>query len=148
MRDSYVPAEVKDPVAEARRYVQNAKDTIQKADLNTETQLYRDQKYVRMAGNTLWNGVLLILDTVFQVTHYNKNRAHFSDYQKAIVQRDYKLLDFVITGYNVMHLSMGYDGILKKSICNDGFSLANEIIDRCAAMLNKSKIVFNEKGFN
>ena len=138
MRDSSVPTEVKDPVAEARRYVQNAKDTIQKADLNTETQLYRDPKYVRMAGNTLWNGVLLILDAVFQVTHNNKNRAHFSDYQKAIVQRDYKLLDFVITGYNVMHLSMGHDGILKKSICNDGFSLANEIIDRCAAMLTQS----------
>lgn len=135
MRDSNVPSEVKDPVAEARRYVQNAKDTLQKADLNTETQLYRDPKYVRMAGNTLWNGVLLILDAVFQVTDNNKNRPHFSDYQRAVAQRDYKLLDFVTTGYNVMHLSMGYDGILKKSICNDGIHLANEIIDRCAVML-------------
>ena len=135
MRDSNVPTEVKDSVAEARRYVQNAKDTLQKADLNTETQLYRDPKYVRMAGNTLWNGVLLILDAVFQVTDNNKNRPHFSDYQRAVAQRDYKLLDFVTTGYNVMHLSMGYDGILKKSICNDGIHLANEIIDRCAVML-------------
>ena len=88
-----------------------------------------------MAGNTLWNGVLLILDAVFQVTDNNKNRLHFSDYQRAVAQRDYKLLDFVTTGYNVMHLSMGYDGILKKSICNDGIHLANEIIDRCAVML-------------
>ena len=148
MRDSSVPTEVKDPVAEARRYVQNAKDVLQKADLNTETQLYRDPKYVRMAGNTLWNGVLVILEAVFQVTDNNKTRPHFSDYQRAIAQRDYKLLDFVTTGYNVMHLSMGYDGNRAKSTCQDGFRLANEIIDRCAAMLNKSKIVFNEKGFN
>ena len=78
MRDSSVPTEVKDPVAEARRYVQNAKDVLQKADLNTETQLYRDPKYVRMAGNTLWNGVLVILEAVFQVTDNNKTRPHFS----------------------------------------------------------------------
>lgn len=135
MRDSNVPTEVKDPVAEARRYVQNAKDTIQKADLNTETQLYRDQKYVRMAGNTLWNGVLLILEAVFHVAKNKKTRPDYYDYQHVIAQRDYKLLDFVTTGYNVMHLSMGYDGVLKKSICNDGFQLANEIIDRCARML-------------
>lgn len=136
MRDSSSPAEVKDPVAEARRYVQNAKDILlKKADLNTETQLYRDPKYIRMAGNTLWNGVLLILEAVFHVAKNKKTRPDYYDYQHVIAQRDYKLLDFVTTGYNVMHLSMGYDGVLKKSICNDGILLANEIIDRCATML-------------
>ena len=126
----------KDPVGEARRYVQNAKDLLlEKADLNVETQLYRDKKYVRMAGNTLWNGVLLILEAVFHVGEHKKTRVDYHDYLPVIVQRDHKLLDYVTTGYEVMHLSMGYDGILKKSICMDGIQLANEIIDRCAKML-------------
>lgn len=62
MRDSNHPETYTDPVAEARRYVQNAKDLLEeKGKLDVETQLYKDRKYVRMAGNTLWNGVLLIL---------------------------------------------------------------------------------------
>ena len=34
-----------------------------------------------------------------------------------------------------MHLSMGYDGILKKFICNDGIEIVKNIIDRCEKML-------------
>ena len=66
---------VVDPVSEARRYVENAKVLLKEhGDLDFETQLYQDRKYVRMAGNTLWNGVLLILDAVFHVK--NKKRQH------------------------------------------------------------------------
>ena len=50
-------------------------------------------------------------------------------------KRDKKLLALVNSGYNVMHLSMGYDGNLSKTVCQDGVHLANEIIDRCATML-------------
>ena len=136
MRDSSSKTASKDPVGEARRYVQNAKDLLlEKADLNVETQLYRDKKYVRMAGNTLWNGVLLILDAVFKVNDNKVIRIHFSDYQQAVAQRDRKLLDYVTTGYDVMHLSMGYDGNLNKMTCQEGVRIANEIIDRCATML-------------
>lgn len=46
-----------------------------------------------------------------------------------------KLLGWVCDGYDVMHLSMTYDGVQNKSVCDAGFELANEIIDRCAAML-------------
>lgn len=136
MRDSNSITTVYDPVSDARRYVQNAKDILnEKADLNPETQYYRDKKYVRMAGNTLWNGVLLILDAVFNVTNNKKNRPDINDYRQAISQRDQKLLDHVNVGYDVMHLSMGYDGILKKSICNDGIQIANSIINRCEKLL-------------
>ena len=78
MRDSRSTNVVNDPVLEARRYVQNAKDLLtEKADLDTETQLYRDKKYVRMAGNTLWNGVLLILEAVFHVGNVKKTRVDY-----------------------------------------------------------------------
>ena len=127
---------VADPVAEARRYVENAKTILrEKADLDPSTQFYGDRKYVRMAGNTLWNGVLLILDAVFHVKKEIKGRPSIDDYQKAIVKRDKKLLDYVDSGYNIMHLGMGYDGVLKKSICQEGINIANDIIERCSRML-------------
>ena len=136
MRDSSSITSEYNPVSDARRYVQNAKDILnEKADLNPETQYYRDKKYVRMAGNILWNGVLLILDAVFHVTKNKKSRPDISDYKQVIAKRDQKLLDHVNVGYDVMHLSMGYDGILKKSICSDGIQIANNIIDRCESLL-------------
>ena len=147
MKDSSINT-VKDPVSEARRYVQNAKELLrEKADLDTETQHYRDRKYVRMAGNTLWNGVLLILEEVFHVGETKKNRPDFYDYQNVVAKRDLKLLTWVNTGYELLHLSMGYDGILKKSVCQDGIEVANDIIDRCADMLKSAgSAEINERG--
>ena len=137
MKDSSYSSDIViDPVSEARRYVLNAKDILlEKADLDKETQFYRDKKYVRMAGNTLWNGVLLILEAVFHVKKNKNQRVDYYDYQSVIAKRDLKLLSYVTAGYEVIHLCMGYDGVLKKSVCMDGIHLANDIIDRCAQML-------------
>lgn len=137
MRDSNINEVYEDPVEEARRYVQNAKDLLNgKGKLNIEGQYYEDRKYVRMAGNTLWNGVLLILNAVFHVKKTKKSRPHFIDYEKAIAKRDLKLLELVNIGYDAMHLSMGYDGNPLKANCQGSIHLANDIIDRCAVMLN------------
>ncbi|MBO6027187.1 MAG: DUF5618 family protein [Bacteroidales bacterium] len=136
MKDAIHVEDFEDPVKEARRYVQNAKDILnQNGKLDTEFQFYKDRKYVRMAGNTLWNGVLLILDAVFHVKTDERNRPDIRDYQKAVAARDRKLLTLVNTGYDVMHLSMGYDGNLVRDNSLWGFRIANDIIDRCATML-------------
>ncbi|MBP5727581.1 MAG: DUF5618 family protein, partial [Clostridia bacterium] len=55
--------------------------------------------------------------------------------QRVVGARDKKLLALVNIGYDIMHLSMGYDGIIDKKTCDRGFQIANEIIDRCAVML-------------
>lgn len=55
---------------------------------------------------------------------------------EAINKRDKKLLSTVNDAYEIIHLYMNYDGVLRKTICDDGFELANEIIDRCAVMIN------------
>ena len=123
------------PVNEARRYVQNAKDVlINNGRLDYETQSYGDRKYVRMAGNTLWNGVLLILEATFRINK-TKGRHNIDDYRSAVGQRDKKLLTLVNRGYDTLHLAMGYDGNMDKSVCDAGFRLANEIIDHCSVML-------------
>lgn len=129
----------KNPIEEARRYVQNAKDVLnEKTKLNVETQTYEDSKYVRAAGNYLWLGVLKALDAVFDVRKDRRTRVHIDDYLEAISKRDKKLLDWVDNGYMVMHLSMNYDGIKDKRVCAQGFCLAEQIINRCEAMLPKA----------
>lgn len=124
--------ERKDPIEEARRYVANAKDLlVNHGDLDIETQTYTDRKYVRMAGNTLWNGVLYILNKAFKIKKQKGGRLSIDDYRAIVGQRDRKLLSWVNQGYDILHLSMGYDGIQNKDICNSGFRVANEIIDWC-----------------
>ena len=127
---------VTDPVAEARRYVENAQTLLKEhGNLDYETQLYQDRKYVRMAGNTLWNGVLLILDAVFHVKKVGRLHPDVIDYRDEVAKRDKKLLALFNTAYETIHVYMGYDGNQSKATCMEGFRFANEIIDRCAAML-------------
>jgi hypothetical protein len=126
----------KNPIEEARRYVDNAKKALNdNGKLNTETHRYDDPKYVRAAGNYLWLGVLMALDAVFHVRADRRTRVNIDDYERAVSKRDKKLLGWVEDGYNIMHLYMNYDGVQSKNTCDDGFRLANDIIDRCEKLL-------------
>ena len=125
----------KNPIDEARRYVENARETLkEKGELDPELKIYQDDKYVRAAGNYLWLGVLMALDEVFHVRQDRRTRVDIKDYLAAIGKRDRKLLALVNNGYEVMHLYMNYDGNQSKDVCDGGFRLANDIINRCAAM--------------
>ena len=127
----------KNPIAEARRYVDNARETLkEKGELNLETKRYEDEKYVRAAGSYLWLGVLMALDAVFHVRKDRRTRVDINAYLDAVGKRDRKLLDYVNDGYDVMHLYMMYDGIQAKDVCDSGFRLANTIIDRCEKMVS------------
>lgn len=126
----------KDPISEARRYVDNAKETLkEKGELNVETRRYEDEKYVRAAGSYLWLGVLMALDAVFNVRSDRRKRVDINEYRDAVGRRDRKLLDYVNDGYDVMHLSMMYDGVQAKGVSDEGIRIANTIIDRCEMML-------------
>ena len=125
--------EKKDPIEEARRYVSNAKETIEKANFDPELGCYTDSKYIKTAGNILWNGCLVALDAVLHVRK-GKGRPSVEKYKEAASQRDRKLLATIVSGYDVMHLSMGYDGTKNKKVCDAGFESANAIIDRCAML--------------
>lgn len=125
--------EKKDPIEEARRYVSNAKETIEKANFDPELGNYTDSKYIKTAGNILWNGCLVALDAVLHVRK-SKGRPSVEKYKEAASQRDRKLLATIVSGYDVMHLSMGYDGTKNKKVCDVGFESANAIIDRCAML--------------
>ena len=127
----------KNPIDEARRYVENAKKTLKEnGELDTELNIYQDDKYVRAAGNYLWLGVLMALDAVFHVREDRRTRVDIKDYREAIGKRDKKLLALVNNGYDVMHLYMNYDGNQSKDVSDGGFRIANSIIDRCEALVN------------
>ena len=128
--------EKQNPIEEARRYVDNARDVIVRANYDEELKMYTDGKYVKMAGNTLWNGCLVALDAVFGIRKY-RGRPSIDKYKEMAAQRDRKLLAEIVKGYDIMHLSMGYDGTKSKKVCNVGFDNANAIIDRCALLVQE-----------
>ena len=126
------------PLSEARRFVANAKQTLHDhGQFDPDEKRYDDPKYVKAAGNYLWLAVLLALDAVFHVKKSKKKgaRVDVDDYKAAVAQRDRKLLNCVNDAYNILHLDMTYDGITNKVLCDEGFRLANDIIDRCATLL-------------
>lgn len=131
--------EEQDPIAEARRYVANAEEIIQKSKLDLETKLYKDKKYVRIAGDTLWKGCLIALDAVLGVRQ-GKGRPSIKKYQDAAGKRDRKLLQFLNVGYETMHITMGYDGVKGKKVCDAGFEYANDIINRCALLYSPTPV--------
>ena len=121
------------PIEEARRYVANAEEIIERAVYEPETNSYLDSKYIKAAGDMLWKGCLIALDAVVSVRK-GKGRPSIEKYKEAVAKRDQKLLQFVNMGYNTMHLVMGYDGNKEKKVCDAGFDRANAIIDRCALL--------------
>lgn len=129
----------KDPIKEARRYVDNAREILaERGKLDEDGIFYEDDKYVRAAGNYLWLGVLMALDGVFHVREDRRTRVNIEAYQAAVNKRDHKLLYWLNAGYETIHLFMNYDGIPTKILCDSGFNIANKIIDRCETMMPAS----------
>ena len=125
---------MKNPIEEARRYVANAKEVIKNANYDRNFKMYMDGKYVKMAGDTLWKCCLIALDALLNIRK-GKGRPTIDKYKEAAGKRDQKLLAYIITGYDTMHLYMGYDGTGNKKTCDSGFEYANMIIDRCAKLV-------------
>ncbi len=123
-------------IKEARRYVDNARNTLRNNEsYDPDTRSYNDRKYVRAAGHYLWHAVMLALDSVFPVRADRRTRVDIDAYREAVRKRDRKLLDLLNNSYQILHLHMGYDGVLAKATCDEGFRITNDIIDKCAMML-------------
>ena len=127
----------KNPIEEARRYVENAKTLlVEHGELDEDEMFYNNKRIVKQTGNMLWKAVILVLDAVYHVRHDRRTRIIVDDYLEAIGEQDEKLYYFVDSGCDLMYVYMGYNGTRFKSICDDGFWTANQIIDRCATMLD------------
>ena len=121
---------MKHPIREAERYLQNARQILsEKAE--KDGNYYNDSKYVKMAGNTAWNGVLVALDAVLHVrTNLKKGqRPDFKDYEEAISKVDNKMTRPLLGAYESLHKAMGYDGNPVYKIVQSSLEQAKIIID-------------------
>ena len=122
--------EAKTTIGEAKRYLANAKEILSEK-AGKDGNYYSDSKYVKMAGDTAWKGVLIALDGVFHVKKKAKQRVSVEDYKEAIAKTNRQALTMVNAGYQILHLSMGYDGIKTYKVCQAGMEEAKRIIDWC-----------------
>jgi hypothetical protein len=117
-------------LCEAERYYDNAKMMLSEK-AGKKGDYYSDAKYVKTACGTAYSGVLLILDAYIKikgrVTNY-KERKSIEYYRDNITDRDNKLLKYVNSAYNVLHLSGYYDGELKYKIIQGGMEVFQDII--------------------
>ncbi|MDR0866163.1 MAG: DUF5618 family protein, partial [Candidatus Symbiothrix sp.] len=108
--------------AEAIRYMDNAKETLKKA--GKEDGYYNDSKYVKTACGTAYNGVLIALDTyllIKGVKKVAKNRKSIEYYYNNLHNLDKKLVNYLNSAYEILHLSGYYDGIRDARVVKVGF---------------------------
>ena len=122
-------SKVKHPIREAERYLDNARQILSEK-AGKDGNYYQDSKYVRMAGNTAWNGVLIALDGVLDVRKNLKSRQRpdIKDYQEAMAKKDSKMTRPLHDAYTTLHLFLGYDGITRYKIVHDGMEQAKMML--------------------
>ena len=113
-------------ILEAHRYLNNAKDIL-RDKAQKEDSLYKDKKYVRMAGHTAYLGVLTALDGLLGIK--KKGRKSVLWYQEELGKIDKKVLNRFNMVYETLHLTMAYDGNLSVDIANVGLREAEQIVD-------------------
>jgi hypothetical protein len=116
--------------AEAIRYMDNAKETLKKA--GKDGSFYQDEKYVRTACGTAYNAVLKALDGYFysRGVEKRKGRKSIEYYHDNASKLDKKVLNYLNSAYEVLHLSGYYDGLLSVKVIQSGFHVAYEMIER------------------
>ena len=117
-------------IAEARRYLGNAREILKNKGGNGVPGYYSDAKYVKMACNTAWSGVLVALDALVPAP-INGKRKSVEQYQTYLAKRNKKTLNDFVSAYHYLHLLGGYDGDLNKNTAKTGLTLAETIIHWC-----------------
>jgi len=119
-----------DPLAEAQRYFDNAREILKTKAGNGTPGFYSDAKYVKMACNTAWSGVLVALDAIVP-TPVKNSRKSVDTYKQYLSTKNRKVLHEFISAYNYLHLLGGYDGDLSKKTAQTGLEYAESILKWC-----------------
>ena len=109
---------------EAVRNFDNAREILStKAKKNDR--YYEDEKYVRMACGTAYNGVLKAVDTFLElkgkpIRKKKNTRLSVYDYQNSLTKLNKNLLNEFNTTYAVLHLEGYYEGNLNAEVIKQG----------------------------
>lgn len=114
-----------EPTQEARRYIDNAREILREK-ARKEDGYYQDAKYVKMAGNTAYSGILVALDYLLGLK--KKGRKDVSWYKEQLATLDKKVLGAFVSAYDTLHLSLGYDGNPSAKVAQSGLEDAETII--------------------
>ena len=85
---------------------------------------YNNKKYVRMAGKTAWEGVMIGLSECLKI----QDKSNLKVYQKILAQNPYylKLFD---KAYETLCWTLGGDGNFDVAIVEEGIRVARELIN-------------------
>ena len=128
------------PIDDARRYMDNAREIlIEKA--GKKGTKYSDPKYVKMAANTAWGGVLIALDAALHVSDNLKpnQRVDIRDFFAASAKIDRGLAQDIKEAYDLLHKTLGYDGILNYSVVQESLKCGDILIKWCESRVSKKK---------
>ncbi|MDR1653892.1 MAG: DUF5618 family protein [Prevotellaceae bacterium] len=125
--------ETENPIKEAERYLENAKKILSEK-AGKDGNYYSDQKYVKMAGNTAWNGVLVALDGVLDVREDLKKgqRPDIKDYRNALYAKDKKMNSVFLSAYETLHKALGYDGNPSYKVVQSGLKDGHAVVSWAA----------------
>ena len=119
--------------AEAVRYMDNAEETLKKAQ-KQDHGWYKDEKYVRSACGIAYLGVLAALDAWLNLKGVripNKRKHPTIDfYECEVAKLDKKMLDYLNSAYNILHLEGYYRRERSVKVIGDGFDFAYLIIGK------------------
>ena len=124
-----------DNVIEAKRYLDNARQIL-KEKANKEDGYYQDKKYVKLAGHAAYSGVLVALDGL--LGDKKKGRKSVEWYQKELAGLDKKVSSTFSSVYDILHLSLSYDGSTDVELAQLGLKRADQIIDWVQTRLYKN----------
>ncbi len=116
---------------EAMRYLENARQSLQKAGKSGK--YYQDRKYVKTGSATAYSGMLLALDTLFKIKNIappKAKRRSIEWYRDQLRKIDFKLMNEVNTAYDVLHLLGYYEGFPNVNVINEGLDSALAVIQR------------------
>ena len=108
---------------EAKRYLENAKDNLQKA--NKDGDFYTDDKYVRTAAGIAYLGLLMMAQRIIDFNGLPKAKKNedVKYYQENLGKINKKLLTYFNNGYEILHLLGYYRGATMVHIMTSGFQV-------------------------
>ncbi|OQC45631.1 MAG: hypothetical protein BWX59_01076 [Bacteroidetes bacterium ADurb.Bin028] len=121
------------PIEEAKRYVANAKQILREK-AGKRGYHYTDSKYVSMACNTAWSGVLIAVHAKMKRDNFKFPRGRLSvdTYRGYLTTKNKTILKYFNSAYNHLHLYGGYDKELSVGNTQIGLDFAEKIIDWCS----------------
>jgi hypothetical protein len=119
--------------AESIRYMDNAKETLKKAEKRDDG-YYKDEKYVKSSCGIAYLGVLRAIDAWLIMKGVQlpgkKQQKSFALYEYTIAQIDKKMLSILKSAYGVLHIAGYYHGVTSVDTIKSGFDAAYYIIDK------------------